>query len=102
MPPAPLGEWSLVATDVDGARGMPGTVALCNRPGATPIPRPPAADPPRPAADGGSRALGVVHAAFADGVAVLLGQGLQLPQREGSAAAGLGHIDPGPEALGAR
>ena len=29
---APLGEWSLEATVLDGARGMPGTVALSNRP----------------------------------------------------------------------
>jgi hypothetical protein len=28
---APLGEWSLEATVLDGARGMPGTVARINR-----------------------------------------------------------------------
>ena len=101
MPPAPLGEWSLVATVVDGARGMPGTVALCNRPGAPPIPS--AADPPSPAADGEvSRDVGVVHATFADGVAVLLGEGLELAQREGAAAPCLGNVDAGPESLGAR
>jgi hypothetical protein len=35
---APLGEWSLEATVLDGARGMPGTVAFLNRATASDIP----------------------------------------------------------------
>ncbi len=53
---APLGEWSLEATNVVGARGMPGTVEVCNRVTAGDIPDDPsAADPPEPAADGTHR-----------------------------------------------
>lgn len=47
---APLGEWSLVATVLDGARGMPGTVAWINRSMGQDIPF--AADPTPPAANG--------------------------------------------------
>jgi hypothetical protein len=35
---APLGEWSLVAKDVVGARGMPDTVGSVNPPAAEVIP----------------------------------------------------------------
>jgi len=49
---APLGEWSHVATNVVGARGMPGTVGGCNCTDPCGIPGPSAADPPSPAADG--------------------------------------------------
>ena len=47
---APLGEWSLEATVLDGARGMPDTVASFNRAARRDIPC--AADPPKPAAHG--------------------------------------------------
>jgi hypothetical protein len=46
---APLGEWSLEATVLDGTRGMPGTVASVNRLAELDIPF--AADPTQPAAN---------------------------------------------------
>ena len=72
---APLGGWSLVATVLVGARGMPDTVAGCNYPAPRDIPGRSAADPrDRRWTAAASGALGVVDAAFADRVAVALGE----------------------------
>ncbi len=104
MPPAPLGEWSLEATILVGARGMPGTVAPINRNRLRDIPwvGAPAADPPmRRRANrwsGGFR----IQPTLTDRLAVPFGQRFQLPQSKRSTSSALGHVDPRPDAFGAR
>ena len=103
---APLGEWSLEATVLDGARGMPGTVTSTNYPprqdipavGATPRRR-----RPRHRRRTGHRSCGFCEqSAVTNRVAVALGERAQLAQGKRPAAAALGDDDPRPQAFGAR
>jgi hypothetical protein len=101
---APLGEWSLEATVLDEARGMPGTVASLNGASGRDIPNV-ARSPPTPRirrrADSGLGGLGV-QPAISHRIAVAFGQGAQLPQGKRASAAALRNHDAGPQPFGPR
>ena len=101
---APLGVWSLEATVLVGARGMPGTVVSLNRVLSGDIPvavRSPSNPRTRRRADRALGGLGV-EAALPHRVAIALGQRAQLPQGKRSPSAARRNVDAGPQPFGAR
>jgi hypothetical protein len=96
---APLGGWSLEATVLDGARGMPGTVVSLNGVPGRDIPtatRSPPTPRIRRRARTGLGGFGV-EPAIPYRVAVAFGQRAQLPQGKRASAAALRNHDAGPQ-----
>jgi hypothetical protein len=97
---APLGEWSLEATNTVGARGMSGTVASSNGLRRRDIPSTRSPPTPRHGRRTGQRSGGFrEQSPVAHWMAIAFGERTQLAQGKRPAAAALGYEDPRPQAL---